>query len=598
MPLSLPWKTRRSKGPSGSHSNSGSPVDLTRTPTHDLSQHSTLHLPSPHAQSLDPGAPMPSILPPDTRPSSPIDPGATFSGVTHVPTQTHSPRPHAHPNHHGSKPPTVSGSETVRAQALLPDFSEARLWVIVTLIAIAGLISPLASNIYLPALLSIEKDLNTTDMVINASVAIFVFGTGIFPLGWAVLSDSWGRKPIYLASILIYTVTSVACGLSQNVAMLLVFRLLQSVGGSAPITLGAAVITDIYPPARRGTAVGIFYLGPLIGPIIGPILGGYLDEAGGWRCIFWLLTGFGGLLFLAILFLYPETLPRKRLHAAHPDLPYSRPPPRNLLKSFLVLKFPTVAISTTYLGLIFGCLYLVTTNVPRLFHDHYGLSSSDTGLTYLAYGVGNVLGSVGGGRLTDLIRRRTLAKLISKAQADSPIPIRPEDVHIRPEVRLIASYPGIIGVPLGLVGYGWSVDRSVHLAVPLLFFFIIGCSMQLSMASINTFIVDAFSKNAAAAISISNFLRYVTAGVCILIAEPLVNAMGVGPLMSMLAGLCILTGMGIVCIQLYGAKWRNTDEEDEPEEAQMAATRRETSTTDDASGTSAREDGPKSPQNE
>lgn len=75
------------------------------------------------------------------------------------------------------------------------------------------------------------------------------------------MSDTYGRKPMYVYSLIISVIASILCAVSRNAAMLIVFRALQAVGSSSGQTLGAGVIADTIEVADRGKAYGVFYIG-------------------------------------------------------------------------------------------------------------------------------------------------------------------------------------------------------------------------------------------------------------------------------------------------------------------------------------------------
>lgn len=101
-------------------------------------------------------------------------------------------------------------------------------------------------------------------------VSIFVLGFAFGPLLVAPLSEIYGRRPVYLISNLLFCIMTVACALSNSLGMLIAFRFLAGCAGSTPITLGGASIGDTFSADRRGAAMAIWGMGPLLGPIIGP----------------------------------------------------------------------------------------------------------------------------------------------------------------------------------------------------------------------------------------------------------------------------------------------------------------------------------------
>ncbi|CCO28135.1 putative transporter C1348,05 [Rhizoctonia solani AG-1 IB] len=127
---------------------------------------------------------------------------------------------------------------------------------IVFVVAIASFAGPFASNSLQPAFPDLQKDWNIPDTVVALTTTLFLCATGIAPLWYAFLSERYGRRPIYLWGFLIFSLASVVCALSTNIAMLLTFRFLQAVGASCAQSVGLGIIADIYVPAERGRATG------------------------------------------------------------------------------------------------------------------------------------------------------------------------------------------------------------------------------------------------------------------------------------------------------------------------------------------------------
>src|SRR5579859_4452911 len=121
------------------------------------------------------------------------------------------------------------------------------------------------------------------------------------PVGW--LAARYGRKPLYVSSVLGFTVASMLCGAAQSLGQIVVFRVLQGAFGAALAPLSQATLLDIYPPERRGFAMAILGVGIMLGPIMGPTLGGWLTEHYSWRWVFYINLP-GGLLAAAGLMIF------------------------------------------------------------------------------------------------------------------------------------------------------------------------------------------------------------------------------------------------------------------------------------------------------
>jgi len=125
----------------------------------------------------------------------------------------------------------------------------------------------------------------------------------IMPLnGW--LTAMFGRKRFYAASLVIFTVASILCGTAHDVVTLVIWRIVQGIGGGALQPTAQAILFETYPPEKRGGAMAIFGLGAMVGPAIGPTLGGAIVDNWAWPIIFFINIPIGILAFtMTMLFI-------------------------------------------------------------------------------------------------------------------------------------------------------------------------------------------------------------------------------------------------------------------------------------------------------
>lgn len=143
--------------------------------------------------------------------------------------------------------------------------------------------------------------LATSDQIVWVLTSYFIATAIMIPLtGW--LAGRIGRKPIMVASVLGFTLASLACGMATNIEQMVLFRLLQGASGASLVPLSQAVMLDINPPHRHGQAMALYGMGAILGPVVGPSLGGWLTDTMNWRWIFLinLPIGIGGLLLYSI----------------------------------------------------------------------------------------------------------------------------------------------------------------------------------------------------------------------------------------------------------------------------------------------------------
>lgn len=157
---------------------------------------------------------------------------------------------------------------------------------IVFLVALAGFFSPFSAFIYFPALNAIAQSLSVSLELMNLTITMYLVVQGIVPSIFGDLSDTLGRRPIYLLVFSIYLCASLGLAFQKSYAALLVLRMLQSAGSSGTIALTYGVIGDIAAQHQRGGYLGIAHIGFNSAPSLGPVLGGVLAQTVGWRWIF------------------------------------------------------------------------------------------------------------------------------------------------------------------------------------------------------------------------------------------------------------------------------------------------------------------------
>jgi multidrug resistance protein len=142
-----------------------------------------------------------------------------------------------------------------------------------------------------PGVPLVLEEFNTdNNQVATFVVSAFVLGFALGPLIVAPLSELYGRTIVYHVCNVLFTILTVACALSTSIGMLIAFRFLAGCAGVAVITCGSGTIVDLMPPEKRGGAMSLWSIGPLLGPVVGPVCAGFLVEAKGWRWVFWIIA--------------------------------------------------------------------------------------------------------------------------------------------------------------------------------------------------------------------------------------------------------------------------------------------------------------------
>lgn len=175
-------------------------------------------------------------------------------------------------------------------------------------LALFTAVGPLATDMYLPALPAIARDLGAGVAQTQFTLSVFLIGFAAGQFIYGPVSDRIGRKPVLLAGLGLFVVASLACTLATNIEALIAARFGQALGGAGPIVLGRAMVRDLYEGARAGRELS--RMGSIMGlvPAVAPVVGGLLAEAAGWRVIFAVIAALGVGLIAVAAFLLPETL--------------------------------------------------------------------------------------------------------------------------------------------------------------------------------------------------------------------------------------------------------------------------------------------------
>ncbi len=185
-------------------------------------------------------------------------------------------------------------------------------WALAVLLALLGMLGPFSIDTYLPAFSGIAGALNASPVEMQQTLSAYLFGFAFMNLFHGALADSFGRRPVVLWGIAMFTLASAGCALAQSIEQLVLFRALQGLSTGAGIVVSRAVIRDMFPPAQAQKVMSqvTIYFG--VAPAVAPIVGGWLYVHAGWHSIFWFLTAVGIALWTANYRLLPETL-----HADH-----------------------------------------------------------------------------------------------------------------------------------------------------------------------------------------------------------------------------------------------------------------------------------------
>ncbi len=256
---------------------------------------------------------------------------------------------------------------------------------IVTLIMMAG-VGALSLNVFLPSLPSMAAHFGVDYGLMQLSVSAYLAMTAVVQIAIGPISDRYGRRPIVLVTVGIFTLASVGAIFAPNYTVFLICRLVQTSIATA-FAISRAVIRDMVPQDQAASMIGYVTMGMSVVPMVGPAVGGLLDEAFGWEASFWMLAAGGALVWVMVWFDQGETFERREGGFAaqvreYPDLLTSQ-------------RFWGYCLAAAFAS---GAFFAYLGGAPFIGTDVYGMDAAELGFYFGAPAIGYMVGNGISGR--------------------------------------------------------------------------------------------------------------------------------------------------------------------------------------------------------
>ncbi|KAK7999024.1 MFS general substrate transporter [Apiospora marii] len=338
--------------------------------------------------------------------------------------------------------------------------------------------------------------------------------------------------------------------------------------------------------------MGVFQAGLLVPVVVGPVVGGAVAGSAslGWRGIFWGLAIYGGGFLVVMLGLLPETLRSVVGNGSRtPPNPFARYPlvlyqkwtsigtspaagsadslpPRKAIDvtgPFRILASKHAAPLVVFLAVYYAVWQMSITVMSSLFETRYGLSETQVGLTFIANGVGAMVGTLITGKILNRDYRKVKAAHEARGTSTSALeaggsaaPAEDNFPIEKARLRLVPIFSTVQCFSIFL--FGWSIQFSakVPIAVPIVSTFVTGWTLVSTQSVIITYIVDVFPDRSAAASASLNLARCLFAAGGTGFVMPLVRGIGVGLAFTVCAAVQLLA-LALVCVTWrFAGKWR------------------------------------------
>ncbi|KIN02726.1 hypothetical protein OIDMADRAFT_27229 [Oidiodendron maius Zn] len=428
------------------------------------------------------------------------------------------------------------------------------------LVAIHAMMSTFTAASIIPAYQIIAQDLGVSLQRVTYLTSLQIAILGVAPLLWKPFSNTYGRRPLFLLSLIFSLVGNIGCAKSPSYATMALCRAIVAFFICPAAAIGSAIVTETFFKKDRARYIGIWTLMVTIGVPIAPFIFGFVANDVGYRWIYWILAMINGAQFILYFFFGPET--RYIRSAGHHTgsefkqeyFNFKRIDPRPLrfgdfthpliLFTKLCVVIPAIAYAMTFL---FGSV-LITVELPQLFGQKFGFNSQQLGLQFLGLIIGSVIGEQIGGSLSDFWMNRR-----AKTTGTKPAP----------EYRLWLSYSGfvltIIGVVVFLVQTAHAKEKHWNIT-PVVGIAIAGAGNQLVTTVLITYAVDCHQEESASVGVIITLIRQIWGFIGPFWFPPMFTNVGVAASGGVVAALII--GVSIfptILVQWQGHKWRGEE---------------------------------------
>jgi len=271
------------------------------------------------------------------------------------------------------------------------------------LLAALHAFAPLTTDMYLPALPTLERVFHASTADVQRTLSAFFLGFSCGQSLWGPITDRYGRRaPLYF-SLVTFFLTSAGCALAPTIEVLIVMRLLQAISACGGAVIARAMVRDLFPPEETRRAFSTLIMLNATAPAIGPLIGGVMLAWLGWASIFWALALASAAALLLMHFLLPESLPpgaRQPLNLGHVFSTYG-----------MLLRDRTFLGASLATGLASAGMFVYITGSPFVFIEIYKITPQQFALLF---GV-NALGIIAVSNLNARVLHRYPAARILKA---------------------------------------------------------------------------------------------------------------------------------------------------------------------------------------
>ncbi|KAF1971882.1 MFS general substrate transporter [Bimuria novae-zelandiae CBS 107.79] len=354
-----------------------------------------------------------------------------------------------------------------------------------------------ASSIHTAGISAVSQSFGVSKTVATLPVTTFLLGFATGPLLFAPLSEVLGRTLIFRVVLGLFCCFNLGCALAPNVEALLVLRFLCGFFGAPTVTNSGGSLADIWPQSQRSVPFALFTTGSSLGPVVAPIVGGFVAENLSWRWHYWIMTIFSGVVYVAMLFLLPETYAtvllqwKKKQAGIEPvKMSFKERYANDLTRPWTMLfTEPILFTLGLYSAFIWGILYLDFTAYPVVFQQGRQWSQGKAGLSFIGIGIGMAVATASSPWINNL--HGAIVKKIGP----------------KPEARLPHLIVLAWFIPVALFWFGWTASPGIHPLVPIAAGVPFGIGFVTLFLGTNAYLSDCYGRFSASAWAANAVLR-------------------------------------------------------------------------------------------
>lgn len=437
------------------------------------------------------------------------------------------------------------------------NWSKSRKWILVSVCFLFTACTAFNGCGYPSASEMAARDLHTTQLIYLVGNTVFLLSVSITPLVLAPLSEVYGRNPIYLIAVLIFTLLYIPQALAKNITTIIVVRGFQGMAASVGNSMVAGSVSDVFHANERGFPMSLYAIAVYIAQGVSPYLSSVTANRASWRIVFW-WQGALSLFTYGLMFIFlketrgPVLLSRRakkltnetgQLHKCRADderLNFLVMVKVSLVRPMQYLVCEPVVLSfALWIGFLWGIIFISLEAIPIVFSG-YGWNAEQQHMALLTIAVGGTIGY-----FFNFHQEKLYAATARKYGGKPP-----------PEARLYYAAAGAVLAPVGLFIFAWTGRPGISPAAPIVGLTLFNLALFPVYLAVFSYLADVYERYASSALAAQSFLRNTFAACFPLFSQQMYGKLTPKYASTLLACIACLLGVVPFVLLKYGDRIR------------------------------------------